>query len=410
MKVSGIITEYNPFHKGHQLHLDMTRKLSSNHGVVCVMSGNFVQRGEPALIDKWKRTEMALKSGVDLVLELPTVYALSSAEYFAYGSVALLDSLNVVDSICFGSESGDIEILNRISSILSNETQEFKNLLSFWLDKGMPITQARNNSIIKIMEDNKLALNKEEVLKTLNSSNNILAIEYMKALKKLNSKITPYTFKRSGGSYNSENLHENISSATSIREYLKNNGAIDGLNPHLPLESFEILKSLYNSNYDFVHKENLFPFLKYKLTTSKKNFTNIPEIIEGLDNKILKEITNSNSLEELTLNIKSKRYTYTRISRILTQLFLGFDNYAIYELRKNPPNYARVLGLNQTGAKILKSIKQNSEINLINKVSKTHDNMLLMDIQATNAYSLLCSSVKYNQDYLQSPIIFMDNY
>lgn len=410
MNIAGIITEYNPFHLGHKLHLEATKKLSSCDGVICVMSGNFMQRGEPAFIDKWTRAEMALKNGVDLVIELPTIFALSSAEFFAFGSVSLLDSLGVVNSICFGSESGDISILSQISSLLSNESLEFKSLLKEKLKKGESLTTARSKTILELLSNFNSNVNLDELERILNSSNNILGIEYIKALNRLNSTITPLTFKRNGGSYNSKTLDTNISSATSIREFLKNNGNIEDLYNHLPSETYRMLNTLFEENYDFVDKEKIFSFLKYKLTTSSHKLKNIPDAKEGLDNKILKEFIQAKDLDTLIMNVKSKRYTYTRISRILSQFFLGFEEYPLENMRISRPNYARILGLNKKGAEILKKIKKQSDLEIINKVPKHPNTMLSIDIAATNAYSLICKSTKFNDDYKKSPIIIMDNY
>jgi predicted nucleotidyltransferase len=410
MNIAGIITEYNPFHLGHKLHLETTRSLSRCDGVICVMSGNFMQRGEPSFIDKWTRAEMALRNGVDLVIELPTVFALSSAEFFAFGSVSLLDSLGVVNSICFGSEHGDVSILNEISSLLTNESLEFKSLLKEKLKKGESLTTSRSKTVLEILSKSNRSIDLNELDKIFNSSNNILGIEYIKAINRLNSSITPLTFKRNGGSYNSKTLDSNISSATSIREFLKAHGNIKDLYNHLPSETYKMLNNLFKENYDFVDKEKMFSFLKYKLTTSSDRLKDLPDVKEGLDNKILKEFIHSKGMDPLIMNVKSKRYTYTRISRILSQFFLGFEEYPIESLRASRPDYARVLGLNKRGAEILKEIKKHSDLEIINKVPKHPNPMLSMDINATNAYSLICNSINYNDDYKKSPVIIMDNY
>ena len=410
MNISGIITEYNPFHLGHKLHLDMTKELTKSDGIVCIMSGNFVQRGEPAFIDKWKRAEMALKNGIDLVIELPAIFSLSSAEFFAFGAVSLLDSLKVVNSICFGSESGNIKTLKEISSILFEEPLIFKEFLKENLKSGESITKARSIALLNTLSSCNKSFNLKPLETILNSSNNILGIEYIKALKLLNSNITPYTFKRLGGNYNSKTLDNSISSATSIREFLKSNGDIEALSTHMPIESYNLLNFLFSNNYDFVDKEKMFTFLKYKITTEAYKLKEIPEVKEGLDNKILKEFIKAKDLHELIMNIKSKRYTYTRISRILTQFFIGFEEFNIDSLRKTRPDYIRILGLNKKGAKIIKEIKKNSTLSIINKVPKYKNPMLSLDVKATNTYSLICSSIKYNDDYKKSPIIIMDNY
>ncbi|MEN8075473.1 nucleotidyltransferase [Clostridioides difficile] len=399
MNITGIITEYNPFHNGHLYHLTEARKNTNADGIICIMSGNFVQRGGPAIIDKWKRTEMALNNGVDLIIELPTFYAVSSAEFFAKGAVSILNSLGIVDNIFFGSECGDINKLIEISQVLVNEDCTYKSILKKNLDKGLTFAKARENSLIEY-------LNNDEINDILLSSNNILGIEYVKSILKLNSSIKPMTLKREGSKYNDRELSSSFSSATSIREALKNNNSIENLVNLIPNESYKIFSKLQEDQYSFVFDEDMFKFIKYKIQTNCINFNNLYEITEGLDNKIMKEINNSNTYDEFILNIKSKRYTYSKISRLLTHIYLGLDDNSFVSIN-NPTNlYARVLGFNKTGREILSLIKANSTIPLITKVPRFTDNPLLkLDIRATAAYSILNNKVNPNSDYLISPII-----
>ncbi|MDD7793757.1 nucleotidyltransferase [Clostridium sp. 'White wine YQ'] len=408
MKIAGIITEYNPFHLGHKLHLEKTKKLTNCDAVVCLMSGHFVQRGAPAIIDKWTRTQMALDNGVDLILELPTVYAVSSAEFFASGAVSILNSLNVIDSIAFGSECGDINLLKQISSILSNESSEFKEAIKKFLNKGYPVAVSRSKAILEIMQNSNLSYDEEYLKKQLNSSNNILGIEYVKALLRLKSNIIPYTLKREGALYNDRELNNDFSSASSIRNYLKATNDVGDLKSHLPKETYDILSKLSSENYDFAFEEKMFSYIKYKILTDPKSLSLIPDASEGLDNKIIKELQNSKNLDELILNCKSKRYTYTRISRILTQFFIGLEKYPIKELRKKQPSAVRILGLNKKGAEILKLIKKESSIEFINKPKKPFNDIYTLDIQASKAYSLLCNNIKTDNEFKQSPLIKMD--
>lgn len=401
MKITGIITEYNPFHNGHLYHLEKAKNLTKADGIICIMSGNFVQRGGPALIDKWQRTNMALQNGVDLVIELPTVFAVSSADFFAKGAVSILNSLGVVNNIVFGSECGEINKLMHISRILANEPEKYKILLKENLRTGLTYAKARENALSQYINSDS-----KNISQILSSSNNILGIEYIKALINLNSKITPLTITREGSNYNDINLSPTFSSATSIRKYLKDFNSLSELKNTIPEPSFKILKDLNDTNYSFTFEEDMFQFIKYRILLNCVNFNNLFEITEGLDNKIIKEIHNSNSYNQFILNIKSKRYTYSKISRLLTYIYLGFDKYEI-----NPKNfenllYARVLGFNETGKKMLSLIKNTSNIPLITKVPKYFDNNLLkLDIQATKAYSNLNSSIDSRSDYLKSPII-----
>lgn len=399
MNITGIITEYNPFHNGHLYHLNSAKEVTNCDGIICIMSGNFVQRGEPALIDKWKRAEMALLNGVDLVIELPTFYALSSAEFFASGAIKILNSIGVVNNIFFGSESGNIELLHKIAKLLTFESDILKDSIKENLKTGVTYAKARELSLINILNEDSLA-------EVLSNSNNILGIEYIKALLKINSTIIPLTMKREGSNYNDKELSTIFSSATSIRKNLKNGKDLSSLNPYMPKGSLNILSNLIKSNYPFVFEEEIYKYVKYKLLTNCVNFNNLFDAKEGLDNKFLKEIYFSSSYEDLIFRVKSKRYTYTKISRLITQIFLSLDNYSANELIKDTNLYARVLAFNNTGKLILKEMKKNSTIPIITKVPKNIDNPLLsLDIQATKAYSILNSKVNPLSDYFISPII-----
>lgn len=395
--ITGLITEYNPFHNGHKYHLNKALEDTQYTGVVCVMSGNFMQRGIPAIIDKWKRAEMAVKNGVDLVLELPLVYSISSAESFAFGGVSLLNSLGVVDNLYFGSEEGDIEKLENVAKILVEEPYEYKTFLKEYLDTGLPFHSSREKALSKYLG--------YDISNIISNSNNILGIEYIKALKKLKSNIKPMTLKRQGSNYNDKNLNSDFSSATSIRKHLKKH-SLECLKDFLPEPSFEILSNLSGSNYPFIFEDDMFKYIKYKLLISNNSLSNLPDISEGLDNKILKEILSCSSLDELILKVKSKRYTYTRISRILAQSFLNLEEYTLSNITKTPVPYARVLAFNSNGRDILKQIKANSSIKIITKMPQ-HDlcDMLKIDIIGTKAYSILNNKINPMDDYLKSPII-----
>ena len=398
MNITGIITEYNPFHLGHLHHLTSAKKSTNCDGVVCIMSGNFMQRGGPAIVDKWKRTEMALLNGVDLVLELPTFYAVSSAESFAHGAVSILNSLGVIDNLFFGSECGDIKTLTKIAQTLAFENDIYKQILKKHLNTGLPYVKARELALIEYSND-------ENINDVISSSNNILGIEYIKSILRLNSSIKPMTLKREGALYNDKELNNHFSSATSIRQCLKNN-ELSTIYNDVPESSFYVLSKLKEQNYPFSFDEDIFSYIKYLITTECINFNNLPEANEGLDKKLLKEIYSSKSLEELILKVKSKRYTYTKISRILTQIYIGFYKYDFTKYQLNNHHYARVLGFTENGKKILTKIKANSTIPLITKLPKEINNPLLkLDLCATKAYSVLNSQVNPNSDYLISPII-----
>ena len=400
MKITGIITEYNPFHLGHLHHLNNAKKDTNCDGVICIMSGNFVQRGMPALTDKWTRAKMAVLNGVDLVIELPLVYAISSAEAFAEGAVNILNDTGVVDYLYFGSEHGDIKDVETIASTLLYEPQTFKDNIKVELDKGLPYHTARSFAL----KDTLPLVPCEEILK---NSNNILGIEYIKALKKANSYIKPLTLQRAGSNYNDSSINSSLPSATSIRNALKNNSKLESLKNYLPKETFSLLSDLTKNGYNFTFEEDIYPYIRYKLLTNGENINKVRDVKEGLDNKILKEISNSVSLQDLIMKTKSKRYTYTRINRILTSFFIGLDRYNSKEIANKTTTYIRPLAFNSTGSKILKEIKKKENIKIITKLPKNiDDDKLKLDILGTKAYSILNSSVSPYEDYLKSPIFF----
>lgn len=397
MNVTGIITEYNPFHLGHLHHLKECKKNTNCNGVICVMSGNFVQRGMPAIMDKWERAKIAVKNGVDLVVELPLIFSISSAETFAYGAVALLEKTKIVNNLYFGSEHGNVLDLNKIASVIIKEPIEYKNTLKKELAKGVPYHYARLTSLKNYFND----INLEEII---SSSNNILGIEYLKALIRLNSPIKPYTLKRIGSNYNDENITSLYASATSIRKTLSFND-FDKIKEVLPKESYEEIINLKNTDYKFVYSEDIFPFLKYKILTEGENLSKLSQLKEGLDNKIKKEILNSNNLNEFILNIKSKRYTYTAISRALVSFFIGMENFSLDHIKNSSIEYIRPLAFNERGSKILKEIKNKESVKIITKLPKNIENsMLSLDLLGTKAYSILNKNISPMEDYLRSPI------
>jgi predicted nucleotidyltransferase len=404
MKISAIISEYNPIHNGHVYHIRKTKEIAGSDAIVCIMSGNYVQRGIPAIIDKWNRTKAALKCGVDLVLELPVIYSLSSAEFFAFGAVSLINSLGAVDSISFGSEIGDINFITEIAKVLVDEPKCFKVKLKQLLEEGYAYPKARSLALIEYFSKDEGTYD-ENFIVNLSSSNNILGIEYIKSLLRLNSSIKPYTIKREGSNYNDKTLNNVYSSATSIRKHIKDNKNIDVLGDHLPTHSYELMKKLKSKGYPFVFESLMLPFLKYKCINEKEGLMRLPDASEGLHNKIYEGLLKKDSYEGLIENIKSKRYTYTRINRILCQYYVGFDNYDTQTLRKQPSPYCRILGFNKTGMQALKVMKGNSGIPVYTKIPKTIDKMMELDIKATQTYSLINSFVSPNDDFLISPII-----
>jgi predicted nucleotidyltransferase len=382
MKILGIIVEYNPFHYGHLYHLQTSKELTKCDYTVAVMSGNFVQRGEPAIVDKWKRTMMALKAGVDLVIELPVVYATSTAENFAYGAVKLLDSLKIIDCISFGSEKGELSELIKIAEILLEEPIHYRKALKEYLKTGITFAKARELALKKVTNNN-------EIEKILQTSNNILAIEYLKALKKIDSSFTPFTIKRRGSLYTSLELKGEFASASSIRKHIFEKG-LEDLEKYIPNFSKEILQSSFEKKQGPVSLEDFSNILIY-LLRNHIPLNHIFDVSEGLENKIYKASYKTNNIEELIKLIKSKRYTESRIKHILTHLLLKIDKQIFEEF--DGPNYIRVLGFNEKGKKVLKEIKKKSSLPIITKVSQyksklSNTKMFEKDLFATDTYTL----------------------
>lgn len=392
-KVLGIIAEYNPFHNGHLLHLEKSKKICDAQYSICVMSGNFVQRGNTSIVNKWVKAEMALKSGVDLVLELPTVYSISSAENFAEGAIKLLNSLKIVDTVSFGSENSDINVLNRISSVLQEEPKQYLEFLNSELKKGLSFPKARENAIL-------LYLNNEKYLNILNQPNNTLAIEYLKALKKYKSHISPISVKREKVFYNSNCIVDEYASATAIRNMIINEQFND-IRKVVPVSSYNLLMKEIEEGHLVIDISKFEKEILYAIRSlSADDIKNFPEVTEGLENAIKNASNSCNNLSELINIVKSKRYTQTRIQRILLYILLNITKKDMYLSRRNIP-YARILGYSPQGKELISEIyKANPKITLITSVknfldssnNKTYKYMLNKDILATNIYTLAYSN------------------
>ena len=389
-KVLGIIAEYNPFHNGHLFHLNESKKLTGSSYTVAIMSGNFAQRGNTSIIDKWSKAKSAIECGVDLVVELPVLYSTSSAENFAEGAIKILDSLKVVDYLSFGAETADINLLNNIATVLNEEPKEYKSLLSEELKKGLSYPKARENALMIYLNDIKKYSN------VLSSPNNILGIEYIKALKKYNSIIQPIAMPRHESGHNDLNYHGNIASSTAIRNITKNNG-FDILRKLMPEPSYtNLIKNIKVGHVvpdlSVFEKEIIFNLRKMSIY----DISQLPDVSEGLEFAIKNAANSCNSLVELLNIIKSKRYTQTRIQRILLYSLLGITKKDIAISKKTQP-YVRVLGFNEKGKYLISEVaKANPKLNIITSVKKFTDknlnrnlkSMLEKDIWATDIYTI----------------------
>ena len=381
MKITGIIAEYNPFHNGHAYQLEFAKTFSDT--VIVVMSGSFVQRGDVAIFDKYSRTEIALKNGADIVFELPVVFSMSTAERFAFGGVSILNSLNVVDFLLFGSECGDIDILKKSAKFLEAEPPEISAKIKKLMDEGISFPKARELAFSNLIPSS-----------LLSSPNNILALEYIKKLYSLNSDITPVTLKRIGEGYHSKNLDSEFMSATAVRNAV--------LNKSFSYEPF--------SNAPIHRLDKLSIPVLYNIRKNKEEaFRNISDVSEGLQNRIIKASDKASSIEELVSLVSTKRYTDTKIRRIILASLLGIKSSLLTET----PEYVRLLGATKNGFEVLKQIKEKSELKIITKTAdfKEKNEMFEKDILSSDIYDLTSDSPKGSgQDFKNSPVIIGGKY
>lgn len=411
-RVLGIIAEYNPFHNGHMYHLQKAKEQSGAQYCICVMSGNFVQRGNTSIVNKWKKAEMALLNGVDLVIELPTIYSVASAEGFSLGAIKLLNNLKIVDAISFGTETSDFAALNNISSIVNEEPMKYKSILNSELKKGLSFPKARENALMLYLNDNKRYDN------ILNTPNNILAIEYLKALKKIKSTIQPIPVKREKVYYNDNVIVDEFASATAIRKLLKNE-EFSEIRKVVPKSTYQILKKeteLGNVVLDLSRYEKEIIYNLRRMTVSE--IAELPDVNEGLEHSLKNAANYSNDITNLINIVKTKRYTVTRIQRILICALLGITKRDVGMAKKTEP-YIRVLGFNEKGKELISRInKQNPKSTVItsvkkfqdknnnNKNSKIYKRLLDIDIFSTNVYTMACKSESLaNLDYTKNMVI-----
>ena len=406
-KILGIVSEYNPFHNGHIVHLRQSIEATNSKFVIAVMSGNFIQRGDTAIVDKWTRAEMALRQGVDLVIELPTIYATSSAENFAYGAIKILDSVGIVNYVSFGSECGNINLMADIADVLHDEPHEYAQLLHDQLQLGRSYPSAREIALNDYFLGNKTYTN------ILKSPNNILGIEYIKALKTLNSDIIPITIRRNYVDYDSTNpdLEHGIASASAIRTMIHNGKSIRKV---VPETTYDLIKQKAKAGQlisGIGHYSNQIIYNLRKMSLDE--IANLADVTEGLENVIkLASMRTSNVYEAISL-IKSKRYTQSRIQRIMLYSLLGITKKDI-ELSKKVTPYIRILGFTSKGKRLISAISDaNPKLNIIISVKKfvdTNNNknlhaLLNKDIFATNVYTTAYEQEGYgNIDFTQKII------
>ena len=402
--VLGIIAEYNPFHNGHLYHILKSKEQAGADTVVVAMGGNFTQRGEASIVDKWTKAEMAIANGADLVIEIPTLYAVSSAENFADGAIKILNSLKVVNSISFGTETEDISKLNIVANLLCEEPKEYKEILEKELKKGVSYPKAREEAIIKYLND-------KSYKTILSEPNNILGIEYLKALKKYKSRIKPISLQRKGTGHLSKDYTSELASATYIRELI-NKGKLKDVKKFVTPATYTILSEELKYGHFVSSISELEKVIIYKLRCMSINeIANLADVSEGLENSIKKAANSCNTVEEFINAVISKRYTKTRIQRILLYALLGITKKDIQMSKKLNP-YIRVLGANEKGKNLISKISRaNPKIKIVTSVKKFMDgsldknlkSMMQKDIQATDIYTLGFKSDSWgNLDYTKN--------
>lgn len=374
MEIIGIIAEYNPFHNGHIYHINKIKEMYKNSIIIAVISSSFTQRGDVSLINKWNKTSIALDNKVDIVVELPYCYSVQSADLFAYASVKILNELGV-KKIVFGSESNNTEELKKIAeSTIGNK--EFDEKVKEYLNQGLSYPISISKATFDITGNN------------ISTPNDILGLSYIKEIIINNYDITPISIKRTND-YNSSKISGDISSATSIRKHLEENKDISNFIPEYDN------KYIYDINKI---KKNYFELLKYKILSSK-DLSIYNTVDEGIENKIIKNITTSNNLDEFVEKIKSKRYTYAKMKRMLTHILCDFTK---EDMKNTTINYIRILGFNQSGKKYLSNIKKNTTIPLIT----TYNKLLNNEKKITSIYSLLVEDNSLIEiEYKNRPII-----
>lgn len=381
--VSAVICEYNPFHNGHRYQLEQMKKESD--AVICIMSGDFVQRGAAAIYDKFIRTKAALLSGADLVIMLPVVYSLSPAELFALGGVSLCDSLGAVDRLYFGTECGDISQLLKAAELLMNEPPQVSGEIQRLLSGGKSYPAARAEAFSKFIDNS-----------ILGQPNNILAIEYIKALMRIKSSIKPIGIKRNSAGHHDFEVHGSIASASAIRSLVSEDKAIEAL---VPDNAYELYK-----NAEKADTNNLSSILMYTLRTkSAQETAEINEVTEGLENRIISSVYHCAGFNGICEYVKSKRYTKSKISRILLSILLGIDK----EMPKKAPEYIRVLGMNKKGMELLSDIKRKSALPVITKTAdyKGFCDSFEKDIFASDLYTICRRQPDFGHDFKTSPVI-----
>lgn len=407
MKSVGIIAEYNPFHNGHLYHLQKTKEVSAADVAICVMSGNFLQRGEPALVSKWYRTRMALEAGLDIVVELPYAFAVQKAEIFAYGAVYLLNALKC-DSICFGSESGEVKPFLNTLEYLNKHSDTYDHYIKAYIKQGVSYPRALAQAYSSLKDGLRDGVD-------LSKPNNILGYQYIRAAHEMNSKIHFFTVKRSKAGHHDQTFHhEKIASATSIRKSLSENPDLDQIRPYVPESTLSVLAS-YVQKYKKLHGwEDYWPFFQYRLLTmSEDELQEIYDAEEGLPYRLKKAAKSAKSFHSFMQSVKTKRYTWTRLQRICVHILTNTPKSVMVPAAEKP-QYIRLLGMSRTGRDYLNKRKKELELPLISTVSSFPEDWLVLDRKSSQVYAHVLpepeKSSLFSLEFAQPPIMIGTRY
>ena len=382
MKATGIIVEYNPFHNGHMYHANEARRTTDADVLIAVMSGNFLQRGEPAFVDKWTRAQMALSNGVDLLFELPYAFATSYAPRFAKGAIQILDAVRC-DSFCFGSEDGKIQPFEQSLSII-HDSKEYEQNVKNGVDLGLSYPKALNEAYKAVTQSSNIKL----PFVNLTKPNNILGFHYMQAAYEIQSTMKAATVQRIAAQFHDDAVKGNpIASATGIRKSFFEEHTLDAVDTFFPSATRNFLDEWQSTYNSFGSWTSFYPFLRFTiLREGPARLAQIADVVEGIENLIYRAAAKNDTFDGFMREVKSKRYTWTRIQRMLTHIFTGFT----YDMRNqiSEPSYLRLLGMTQKGRLYLNENKKTLKLPLVSKAAAFSGPSLTLDTHAADMYAL----------------------